>query len=95
MCVMADVLALAQDIWDLAREDPQYAAQLKTDYATLVKAIVSGAAAGDVISGSKNGASYTMRPGYSVQDRHAAIKWAVSGINTGFRPSRNRVTRFL
>ena len=91
---MADVVALAQDMWDLARDDPSYAAQLKTDHKALVVAITSGTATGDVISASKNGSSYTMRPGFSIQDRMTAMKLAIRGITTGYRPSRSTRTRF-
>lgn len=83
-------MALAQDLWDIAWEDPSYAATLREEAVTLAKAIATGSNTGDVVSGSKNGATYTMRPGFTVQARLRAMRLAIKGLDQGIRPSRNR-----
>ena len=91
---MADVLALAQDLWDLAQDDTRVLATLKTERKSLLLSIASGAVTGDIVNASKNGASYTQRPGYTLQDRRAALSYAIQHIESGIRPSRNQRTRF-
>jgi aspartate/tyrosine/aromatic aminotransferase len=87
---MADVVALAQDLWDLAWDDAAYAATLEEDAVTLTKAVAAGTNTGDVVSASKNGATYTMRPGFTVQERLRAMRLAIKGLKHRTRPSRNR-----
>lgn len=87
---MADVVALAQDLWDLAQDDAGLLATLKTERSSLVLAIVAGTTTGDIVNASKNGASYTQRPGFTVQDRRAALSLAIQCIEADLRPSRNR-----
>lgn len=84
---MADVLGLAQDLYDLACEDSSILAELQDEQRTLLRAITSGSTVGDIISGTKNGASYTMRVGYSLDDRRTALREAISAIKNGARPS--------
>jgi hypothetical protein len=85
---MADVVALAQDLWDLAWDDPSFEAELRGEHRTLLKAIAAGTSTNDIISGSKNGASYTARPGFNIQDRLAGMKLAIQGLDNKVRPSR-------
>ena len=91
---MADAVELAQTLWDLGREDPAILGQLKAEQKTLVLSIATGGTTGDVVTGSKNGASYTLRPGYSIADRVVALKLAVAGLQRNCRPSRLAKVRF-
>ena len=91
---MADVVALAQDFWDLAMDDPSFAATLRSDRVEMIKAVVAGTNVGDVINGSKNGSQYTIRIGFTLQDRLTAIKMAVNGLDRNRRPSRNQQVWF-
>lgn len=91
---MADVISLAQDLWDVTQDDPAVLNTLKTERKALVLAIASGATTGDIVNASKNGASYTQRPGYTLQDRRAALSVAIRHIEACVRPSRNQRIRF-
>lgn len=85
---MADVLALAQSLYDLAAEDPAEAADLKASYKTLLVAVRDGTQTGTVTHGSKNGASYTMTRDFSLSDRLTGMKWAIRALEKGVRPTR-------
>lgn len=85
---MADVLGLAKDLWDIGQDDPSLLPKLKAERAALVLAIRDGSGVGDIVQGSKNGASYTMRVGYSIEDRRAALSAAITGLQSGIRPGR-------
>ena len=92
---MADVLGLAKDLWDIGQDDPSLLPKLKAERAALVLGIRDGSRIGDIISGSENGASYTMRVGYSLDDRRAALSAAITGLQSGIRPGNVSYTRIL
>lgn len=87
---MADVVPLAQTLYDLAQDDASIIAKLKTERRSLALGSIDGTTPGDVVNASKNGASYTMRPGYTVQDRLNVLAMAINAIETKIRPSRNK-----
>jgi len=91
---MADSVALAQDLWDLGQVDPTVLGELRTEHKTFIMAIAKGEIPGDIVNGSKNGSSYTMRPGYTVNDRRTALSLAIRGLEIGIRPSRTCTIRF-
>lgn len=91
---MADAVTLAQTLWDLGQDDPSILGQLKAERKTLAMSIATGDVTGDIVTGSKNGASYTMRPGYTLQDRVNALGLAIYGLQIGLRPSRSVNVRF-
>ena len=91
---MADSVELAQALWDLGREDPTVLGDLKAERKSLVMSIATGGTTGDVVTGSKNGASYTLRPGYNLADRVVALRLAVNALEAGIRPSRTRRVKF-
>lgn len=91
---MADVISLAQDLWDIAQDDPAVLSTLKTERKSLVLAIAAGTTTGDIVNASKNGASYTQRPGYTLQDRRAALSVAINHIEGCIRPTHNQRIRF-
>jgi hypothetical protein len=84
---MADVLDLAQDLYDEACIDGTLLAEYQQEKSAILKAIRSGQTTGDIISGTKNGASYTMRAGYTLEDRKKALSYAIQGILSRARPS--------
>lgn len=92
---MADVLSLAQDLYDEACDDPSLLATYQEEKRALMLGIRSGSASGDIISGSKNGASYTKRVGFSVDDRLSALRYAINGIKSGARPGNVSRSFFL
>ena len=91
---MADVVEAAAQIWDVYQDDNSILATLVADRKALVLAIAAGTKSGDVIQGSKNGVSYTMRTGFSLQDQLTLLRLAIQGIEANVRPSRNRRIRF-
>ena len=66
-----------------------------TERRALLAGIRNGTSTGDVVSGTKNGASYTRRVGFSVEDRLNALRYAINGINTGVRPGHISRVSFL
>lgn len=91
---MADIVSLAQDFYDEAVEDPAFAAALKAARKSLLSGMISGGTYGSIVTAGKNGANYTIRIDVSTEDRRKALKLAVQGLNTGFRPSRTYYARF-
>jgi hypothetical protein len=91
---MADVVSLAQDLYDEAVSDPAFMAALKAARKALLAGMLSGGTYGSIVTASKNGASYTIRVDVSTEDRRNALKLAVNGIKTGVRPSRTYHARF-
>jgi hypothetical protein len=91
---MADIVSLAQDFYDEAKNDAVFAAALRNARATLLSSMVSGATFGTIVTASKNGASATIRIDVSTEDRRKALKLAVDGLNSGYRPSRTYYARF-
>lgn len=91
---MADIVSLAQDLYDEARGDAAFAASLKAARKALLTGVVSGGTYGSIVNASKNGASYTIRIDVSTEDRRNALKLAVKGLETGVRPSRTYHARF-
>jgi len=90
---VADLLSLAQDLWDEACQDAGLLAEYQEEKRALLKGIRSGSGNSDIVSGTKNGASYTARVGFSVEDRLAALRYAINGIQSGVRPSNvNRIS---
>lgn len=87
---MADVVAFAQVLWDMAQDDATLLTTLKTERASLVASVYGGTTTGDVVQGNKNGVSYTLRPNYTVQDRLLGLDYAIKHIEADIRPSRNR-----
>jgi hypothetical protein len=88
---MADLLGFAQDLWDEGQDDSSLLAKLKSERAALSEAIRKGTNVGDIIMGSKNGASYTSRIGFTINDRLTAMRYAIRGLESGIRPGN--VTR--
>ena len=91
---MADAVSLAQDLWDLGQSDPTVLGELRKERKAFVMSLAKGEIGGDIVSGSKNGSSYTMRPGYTVNDRRTALSLAIYGLEIGIRPSRTCTVRF-
>ena len=83
---MADILSLAQDLYDDAREDSSLVSDYLSERKAMLAGIRSGTGTGDVIAGTKNGASYTKRVGFSIEDRLAALRYAIRGLEAGVRP---------
>lgn len=92
---MADVLLLAQDLYDEAVSDGSLLREYTSEKKALLAGIRGGTTVGDVISGTKNGASYTKRVGFTVEDRLAALRYAINGLQTGVRPSNVSRAYFL
>lgn len=88
---MADLLGFAQDLWDDGQDDSSLLAKLKVERSALSEAIRKGTNVGDIVMGSKNGASYTARIGFTINDRLSAIRHAIRGLESGIRPGN--VTR--
>jgi hypothetical protein len=88
---MADLLGFAQDLWDEGQDDSSLLAKLKAERAALSEAIRKGTTVGDIVMGSKNGASYTARIGFTINDRLSAMRHAIRGLESGIRPGN--VTR--
>lgn len=91
---MADVVGLAQELFDLAKCDPTVRAVLERERRSLLLGIVDGSKGFDITSGSKNGGSYTARVGFSTSERAAALRLALAGLQSGIRPSRTAHARF-
>ena len=91
---MADVVGLAQELFDLAKCDVSVRAVLERERRSLAIGLVDGTKAFDITSGSKNGGSYTARVGFSVSERMNAIRIALAALETGIRPSRTGHVRF-
>jgi pantoate kinase len=91
---MADVLGFAQDLYDDAREDPSLVAEYRAERKALMEGIRNGTGTGDIISGTKNGASYTKRVGFSLDERLSALRIAINGLDCNVRPSNVGYTRF-
>ena len=91
---MADIIELARGYYDIAKGDSSETASMKRTYKALVKATMDGSNTGDVVNGSKNQASYTIRLGVSVTDRMTAMRIALRGLAHGIRPARNTRTKF-
>jgi len=87
---MADVIAMAAMLWDEYQNDNTLLATLRTERTALRNAIIAGTTTGDIVQGNKNGASYTMRPGFTVQDRIHILDRAIKGIEANVRPSRTQ-----
>jgi hypothetical protein len=83
---VADILSLAQDLYDEATEDDSLLGEYKSEKRALLAGIRAGTGTGDVVSGTKNGASYTRRVGFSVEDRLSALRYAIAGIESATRP---------
>jgi len=83
---VADILSLAQDLYDEACEDNALLSEYRTERKSLLAGIRAGTGTGDVVSGTKNGASYTRRVGFSVEDRLSALRYAIQGIEAATRP---------
>jgi hypothetical protein len=92
---VADILALAQDLWDEAIQDKSLLADYRSEKRAILAAVRNGTGVGDVISGTKNGASYTKRVGFTVEDRLSALRYAINGIECGVRPSHISRAYFL
>lgn len=92
---MADILALAQDLYDEAMEDSSLVAEYRTEKRALLAGIRAGTGTGDVITGTKNGASYTKRVGFTVEDRLSALRYALQGIEQSARPGNVSRSFFL
>lgn len=92
---MGDPMQLAQELWDLAQSDASVAAILKKERKDLLLAITKGENTGDIVNASKNGSSYTARPGYTIGIRLAALSAAIRGLDEGIRPNRNQRVKFL
>jgi len=92
---MADVLTLAQDLYDEAIKDSSLVAEYGSEKRAMLAGIRAGTGVGDVISGTKNGASYTKRVGFSVEDRLAALRYAIDGLASGVRPGNVSRAYFL
>ena len=91
---MADIVSLAQDFYDEAIADPAFAAALKSARKTLISSLISGATYGSIVTAGKNGANVTIRIDVSTEDRRKALKLAVDGLESGFRPGRTYHARF-
>jgi hypothetical protein len=91
---MADPLILAQGWWDRSQRDPSYLTILQRKVDEIDDGIINGTITGDIVQAGKNGANYTQRTNYSLQERLGAMRWAIESIKTGIRPSRNRRTMF-
>lgn len=91
---MADVVATAQDLWEIGKSDPTWLGTLKVYHKEVMVGIASGSGVGDVVTGSKNGASYTMRPTHSLEHRRASLSLAIKGLQRGFYPTRDLRVRF-
>lgn len=87
---MADPLTLAQGWWDRAQRDPSYVTTLQRKVDEIDDGIIAGTITGDIVQAGKNGANYTQRTNYSLQERLSAMRWAIEAIRVGIRPSRNR-----
>lgn len=83
---MADVLSLAQDLFDEAHSDKTLLQEYRSERKALLSGIRNGTGTGDIVAGTKNGASYTKRIGYSLDDRLSALRYAIQGLETGVRP---------
>lgn len=84
---MANILHLAQQLYDANCEDPSILSLLKNEKKALLLGIIAGTNTSDIVAGTKNGASYTARVGYTIDDRLSALGYAITGIETGIRPS--------
>ena len=87
---MADPLTLAQGWWDRAQRDQSYLTTLQRKVDEIDDGIINGTITGDIVQAGKNGANYTQRTNYSLQERLSAMRWAIESIKSGVRPSRNR-----
>jgi hypothetical protein len=92
---MADVLTLAQDLYDEAIDDSSLLTEYRVEKRAMLAGIRAGTGVGDVIAGTKNGASYTKRVGFTVEDRLAALRYAIDGLGTGVRPGNVSRAFFL
>lgn len=92
---MADLLGFAQDLWDDGQDDSSLLAKLKVERSALSEAIRKGTNVGDIVMGSKNGASYTARIGFTINDRLSAIRHAIRGLESGIRPGNVNRQYFL
>jgi|14BtaG_2_1085337.scaffolds.fasta_scaffold174872_2 hypothetical protein len=93
MVRMADVVHAAAQLWDIYQDDNTILATLISDRKALALAIAGGTVTGDVVQGSKNNVNYTIRPGFTIQDRLTMLDLAIKGINANVRPSRNHRIR--
>lgn len=92
---MADVLSLAQMLWDEACSDHSLLAEYQEEKRAILQGIRQGTGVSTIISGTKNGASYTARVDFSLQDRLSALKYAIAGLQTGIRPGHISRAFFL
>lgn len=91
---MADIVGLAQDFYDEALCDPSFASALRAARKSLLSGVLSGGTYGSIVSAGKNGANYTIRIDISTEDRRKALKLAVQGLDSGYRPGRTYHARF-
>lgn len=91
---MASVVELAQDFYREGCKDPSFAASLASYHRTLLLSVASGDRCGDVVQGSKNGSSYTIRPAYSLDERRQAISLALACLRGGTPPTNTQKSRF-
>lgn len=91
---MADIVSLAADLWDVAQDDPFLLGRLERERNSLIESVALGTTTGDIINASKNGVSYSMRVGYTLNDRISALRLAINGIKMNIRPSRTSQVRF-
>lgn len=93
MVRMADVVSAAARLWDIAQDDSSVLTTLIVDRKALALAVAGGTVTGDVVQGSKNNVNYTIRPGFTVQDRLTILDLAIKGIKANVRPNRNHRIR--
>lgn len=91
---MADVLGFAQDLYDDARDDPSLLGEYQAEKKAITAGLRAGTGVGDVVSGTKNGVSYTKRVGFTLDDRLSALRHAIRGIECGIRPGNVSYSRF-
>lgn len=91
---MADILGLARDLYDEWKDESVSLAEYKTEKTAMLTAIRNGTGVSNIISGTKNGVSYTARVGFSVEDRLSALRHAITAIEREIRPSNISQNRF-
>ena len=91
---MASVVELARDFYNQGCKDPSFAASLADYHKQILVSVMSGDRCGDVVQGSKNGSSYTIRPAYSLDERRQAISLALICLKAGTPPTNTQKSRF-
>jgi hypothetical protein len=91
---MSDILGLARDLYDEWEDGSVSLPEYKSEKTAMLTAIRNGSGVSNIISGTKNGVSYTARVGFSVEDRLSALRHAINAIERQTRPGNISHNRF-